>query len=81
VAWARWGHGGRRHGAVPAAVRGPVVGPVCRACAGESERARRKNISAGTVHDGLFQGQWCEYLWFPGDDEVIAKEVGAVMII
>jgi hypothetical protein len=56
-----WGHGGGRHGAVPAAVRGPVVGPACRACADESERARRKNISVGTVHDGLFQGQWCEY--------------------
>jgi hypothetical protein len=24
---------------VPAAVRGPIVGPVCRACTSESERA------------------------------------------
>ena len=40
MVWVRWGCGGGRHGVVPAAVRGPVMGPVCCACASESERVR-----------------------------------------
>jgi hypothetical protein len=115
VAWARWGRGGGRHGAVPTVVRGPVVGPACRACESESERgwgrqggasasfidevrrfARLKNISAGTVRNypDLWQGG-CRHicmmsyfkvngvgiLWLTANDEVMAKKVGAVMII
>jgi hypothetical protein len=97
------------------AVRGPVVGPACRACASESERgwgrqggasasfidevrrfARWKNISAGTVCDdpdlwrggchhictmGYFKVNGVGILWLTGNDEVMAKKVGAVIII
>jgi len=45
AAWARWGHGDGRHGVVSAAVRGPVVGPACRACASESERGRGPGLA------------------------------------
>ena len=40
AAWARWGHGDGRHGVVSAAVRSPVVGPACCACANKSERGQ-----------------------------------------
>ena len=82
---------------VPAAVCGPVMGPACRACASEGERVRRfggKKISAGTVRGdpdffsevgaamtGLFKVNGGGTLWLPGNDEVMAKEVGAVIIV
>jgi hypothetical protein len=61
---------------VPTAVRGPVMGPACRACAsaGEDSRkgvgfevrrfTRRKNISAGIVRDDpdLWRGGVPPYL-------------------
>ena len=74
-----------------------VVGPASRACASEGERVRRfggKKISAGTVRGdpdffsevgaammGLFKVNGVGTLWLPGNDEVMAKEVGAVMIV
>ena len=72
---------------VPAAVRGPGVGPACRACASESERVRTaggrrlpgNGVSAAMT--GHFKVNGGGTLWFPGDDEVMAKEVGAVMIV
>ena len=81
---------------MPAAVRGPVVGPACRACASESERARRfggkksrpalcvatpifREVSVAMM--GLFKVNGVGTLWLPGNDEVMAKEVGAVMIV
>ena len=80
---------------VPAAVRGPIVGPACRACASESERVRRfgGKISAGIVRcdpiygevgaamTGHFKVNGVGTLWLPRNDEVMAKEVGAVMIV
>ena len=82
---------------VPAAVRGPVVGLACRACARESERVRRfggKNLGrhcawrprfffseVSAAMTGLFKVNGVGTLWFPGNDEVMAKEVGAVMIV
>ena len=82
---------------MPAAVRGPIVGPACRACASESESERVRRfggkISAGTVRGdpdfsevsaammGLFKVNGVGTLWLPGNDEVMAKEVGAVMIV
>ena len=83
---------------MPVAVRGPVVGPACRACASESESERVRRfggkISAGTVRGdpdffsevgaamtGLFKVNGVGTLWLPRNDEVMAKEVGAVMIV
>ena len=81
---------------VPAAVHGPVVGPACRACASESERVRRfggkKSRPAlcvatpifsevGAAMTGLFKVNGVGTLWLPGNDEVVAKEVDAVMIV
>ena len=81
---------------MPAAVRSPVVGPACRACASESERVRRfgrkKSRPAlcvatpifsevGAAMTGLFKVNGVGTLWLPGNDEVMAKEVGAVMIV
>jgi hypothetical protein len=58
--------------------------------------ARRKNISAGTVRNdpdlwrgggrhicmmGYFKVNGVGILWLTGDDEVMAKKVGAIMII
>ena len=73
---------------VPAAVRGPVVGPACRACASESERVRTAEgghrlpgnvVSAAMT--GHFKVNGVGTLWLPGNDEVMVKEVGAVMIV
>ena len=81
---------------MPAAVCGPVVGPACRACASESERVRRfggKNLGrhyawrprffseVGAAMTGLFKVNGVGTLWLPRNDEVMAKEVGAVMIV
>jgi len=73
---------------VPAAVRGTVVGPACCACASESERVRTaeegcrlpgNGVSAAMTGD--FKVNGVGTLWLPGNDEVMAKEVGAAMII
>ena len=73
---------------VPAAVRGPVVGPACRACASESEWVRTaeggcrfpgNGVSAAMT--GHFKVNGVGTLWLPGNDKVLAKEVGAVMIV
>ena len=73
---------------VPAAVRGPVVGPACRACASESEWVRTaeggrrlpgNGVSAAMM--GHFKVNGVGTLWLPGNDEVLAREVGAVMIV
>ena len=58
------------------------------------EAVRRKKISAGTVRGdpdffsevgaamtGLFKVNGVGTLWLPRNDEVMAKEVGAVMIV
>ena len=78
---------------MPAAVRGPVVGPACRACASESEWVRRKKSrpalcvatpifkEVSVAMMGLFKVNGVGTLWLSGNDEVMAKEVGAVMII
>ena len=77
---------------MPAAVRGPVVGPACRTCASESERVRRFSRSAlcvatpiysevSVAMTGHFKVNGVGTLWLPGNDEVMAKEVGAVMIV
>ena len=72
---------------MPAAVRGPVVGLACRACASESERVRTakggrrlpgNGVSAAMT--GHFKVNGAGTLWLPGDDKVMAKEVGAAMI-
>ena len=76
-----------RHGVVPAAVRGPVVGPVCRACTSEIERVRMaggrrlpgNGVSAAMT--GHFKINGVGTLWLPGDDEVMAKDVDVVMIV
>ena len=73
---------------VPAAVHGPVVGPACRAWASESEQVRTaeggrrlpgNGVSAAMT--GHFKVNGVGILWLPGDDEVMAKEVGAAIII
>ena len=73
---------------MPAAAHGPVVGPACRACASESERVRTveggrwlpgNGVSATMM--GHFKVNGVGTLWLPGDDEVMAKEVGAAMIV
>ena len=64
---------------VPTAVRGPVVGPASRACASESERVRTAGVSAAMT--GHFKVNGVGTLWLPGNDKVMAKEVGAVMIV
>ena len=81
---------------MPAAVCCPVVGPACRACASDSERVRRfggkksrpalcvatpifSEVSAAMT--GLFKVNGVGTQWLPGNDEVMAKEVGAIMIV
>ena len=72
---------------MPAAVRGPVVGPACRACASESERVRTaggrrlpgNGVSAAMT--GHFKVNGVGTLWLLGNDEVMAKDVGAAMIV
>ena len=81
---------------VPAAVRGPVVGLACRVCASESERVRqfggKKSRPAlcvatpiysevGAAMMGHFKVNGMGTPWLPGNDEVMAKEVGAIMIV
>ena len=96
---------------VPAAVRGLVVGPVCRACASESERVRTAGRGpgcyvgageavrasgksrpalcvvtpiygeVGAAMTGHFKVNGVGTLWLTGNDEVMAKEVCAVMIV
>ena len=81
---------------MPAAAHGPVVGPACRACANESERVRRfggkKSRPAlcvatpifsevGAAMTGLFKVNGMGTLWLLRNDEVMAKEVDAVMIV
>ena len=82
---------------MPAAVRGPIVGPACRACASERERVRRfggkkKSRPAlcvatpiysevGAAMMGHFKVNGVGILWLPGNDEVMAKEVGVVVIV
>ena len=67
---------------MPAAVRGLVMGPACRACASESERVRTaeggrrlpgNGVSAAMM--GHFKVNGVGTLWLPGNDEVMAKEV------
>ena len=81
---------------MPAAVRGPVVGPACHACASESERVRRSGGKksrpalcvatpiygeVGAAMTGHFKVNGVGTLWLPDNDEVMAKEVGVVMIV
>ena len=74
---------------VLAAVRDPVVGPACRACASESERVRTTEgggrrlpgNGASAAMTGHFKVNGVGTLWLPGNDEVLAREVGAVMIV
>jgi len=73
---------------VLAVVRSPVVGPACRACASESDRVRMaeggcwlpgNGVSAAMTGD--FKVNGVGTLWLRGNDEVMAKEVGAAMIV
>ena len=74
---------------VPTAVRGPVVGPACRACASESERGwgrqrggrRLPGNGVSAAMTGHFKVNGVGTLWLRGDDEVMAKDVGVVMIV
>ena len=67
-------------------------GPGCCVGAGEAVRAAEKSRPAlcvatsiygevGAAMTGHFKVNGVGTLWFPGNDEVMAKEVGAVMIV